>query len=122
MSNKATFTLTNLFIPASGNVQAINVEGPFSNVEETIDWRQFTIDSFPFNPQGVFLDNVAGTQNLEVVISPIQWKIVCKPGEQRACNFPSPQGSSVSIKGDPNNASARVVFVNFPVFPDSWRV
>lgn len=119
--NTNQYSLTNLFIPAGGTVHAVDVDGPFSNEAEIIEWRQYRIDNFPFVPQGVYINNVDGALDIVIEIKPINWTIICKAGEILHCNFPSPQQSSVSIKGDPSNDTAKVVFVDFPVFPFSWR-
>lgn len=111
-------SLQNLLVPAGGTVHAVNFSGTFSASPQLIDWQQFKIDNFPFNPYGAFINNTLGTVNLVVTILPFNWVITVPPGQQRAVNFPAPQSSTATIVGDPVNMSS-VIFVDFPVFPDN---
>jgi hypothetical protein len=121
MSNidKSQYSVTNLLVPAAGVVHSVAMKGKFTNVPEVADWNQFKVDNFPFIPQGVFMDNIDGTVDLVLTITPIGWRVICGPGQQRATNFPSPQSSGAKITGDMNN-EATVVFVDFPVLPDTY--
>ena len=111
--------VTNLLVPAGGVVHSVELSGKFTNTPEAIDWAQFKVDNFPFVPQGVYMDNLDGTVDLVVVITPMNWRVICGPGQQRACNFPAPMNSGARITGD-MTAEARVVFVDFPVLPETY--
>lgn len=109
---------TNYLVPAGGQTHAIQFTGQFSSVPYYIDWRQFKIDQFPFQPQGVFIDNTAGTTALVITIKPLGWRVVCPAGQQLEAQFPAPNGQTASITGDPAN-TAIVCFVDFPVLPSA---
>src|SRR5579883_898130 len=100
MSSTAVQDTVNYLVPSSGNTHAVEVSGVFSGVPQTGDWRQFGIDSFPFQPQGVFIDNTYGVGPLTITIAPLNWNIVCPAGAQKSANFPAPNGQSYSIVGD----------------------
>jgi hypothetical protein len=114
--NQSLFSTTNYMVPAGGTTHAVQVQGEFSNVPYVIDWRQYKIDNFPFQPQGVFIDNTNGTTPLNIVVGPLGWKVSCPAGEQIQTQFPAPNGQTCSITGDQNN-TAQVIFVDFPVLP-----
>ncbi len=110
---------TNYLVPSSGSTHAVNVEGVFSTVPELINWAQFSVDNFPFIPQGVFIDNSAGTGDLIIEILPIKYKIKCPAGIVLQAQFPAPSVQTASIIGD---GAATIVFVDFPVLPSSGLV
>jgi hypothetical protein len=115
----------NYLIPSSGRTSAVPVSGVFSGQPYQIDWREFANTDFPFQPQGVFIDNSAGTGALTVQIyasglnGPVFWQVVCPAGAFKSANFPAPNGQQVAITGD---GQATVVFVDFPVLPDAGAV
>lgn len=109
---------TNYLVPAGGTTHAIQFTGNFSSLPYFIDWRQFKVDQFPFQPQGVFIDNTAGTTPLVITIQPLGWRVVCPAGQQLEAQFPAPNGQTATITGDPANV-ATVCFVDFPVLPSA---
>lgn len=112
----AQFSTTNYMVPSNGQTHAVAYQGQFSATPLVVDWRQFAIDAQPFQPQGVFVDNTAGTTPLTITILPIGYKVVCNAGLTLQAQFPAPNGQTATITGDPAN-SASVVFVDFPVLP-----
>lgn len=110
--------VTNFLVPAAGTTHAMGYSGQFSATPYIIDWRQFKVDNFPFQPQGVYIDNSAGQVPLTINILPIGYKVVCPAGGVRAASFPAPNGQTCAITGDPAN-NASVVFVDYPVFDDN---
>lgn len=110
---------SNYLIPSSGGTHAVPFAGVFSAVPYPINWRQFTIDQFPFQPQGVFIDNTAGAGPLIISIAPIGWQVTCPAGAQIQAQFPAPMDQSTQITGD---GQATVVFVDFPVLPGAGAV
>ena len=114
-------SLTNFLVPAGGTTHGVVISGTFSATPYLVDWRQWKIDNFPFQPQGAYIDNSSGTTELTLTILPIGWKIVVPAGSQRACSFPAPNGQSATIAADPANPCS-VTFVDFPVFPDTDSV
>jgi len=125
MPNLNSMTAVNYLVPSSGRTHAVPVEGVFSAQEYVIDWNQFKHDNFAFQPQGVFIDNSAGTGPLDVTIyasglnSPAFWTISCPAGAYKSANFPAPNGQAAGITGD---GQATVIFVDFPILPDAGAV
>lgn len=115
----------NYLVPSSGRTHAVPVEGVFSAQAYQIDWGQFKNDNFPFQPQGVFIDNSQGVGTLTVLIlnggvtGPTFWQVTCPAGAFKSANFPAPNGQACSITG---NGQATVIFVDFPVLPDAGAV
>lgn len=110
---------TNYLVPSSGGTHFVPVSGVFGGTAFVVDFRQFTVDQFPFNPQGVFIDNSQGTGDLQVAISPGGWVIDCPAGARMSTSYPAPNGQSCSITG---NGQATVIFVDFPVLPNAGAV
>lgn len=110
---------TNYLVPSSGGTHFVPVSGVFGGTPFIVDFRQFTVDQFPFNPQGVFIDNSQGTGDLQVAISPGGWVIDCPAGARMSTSYPAPNGQSCSITG---NGQATVIFVDFPVLPNAGAV
>ncbi len=116
--------VSNYLVPAGGGTHAVPVTGIFSATPEVIDWSQFKIDSFPFQPQGCFVDNSLGTGTLNVQIltsvnGVVFWTIQVPAGAVQAFSFPAPNGHAVSITGV---GQANVIFVDFPVLPSGTVV
>lgn len=109
----------NYLVPSSGGTHAVPIVGTFSATPYAIDWRQFSIDEFPFQPQGVFIDNTLGTGELVVTIEPINWNVTCPAGAVMQSQFPAPDGQTATITG---NGQASVIFVDFPVLPNAGAV
>ncbi len=109
----------NYLVPSSGGTHAVPITGTFSAAPYAIDWRQFSIDEFPFQPQGIFIDNSLGAGPLTVTIQPINWNVTCPAGAVMQSQFPAPDGQTASIVGD---GQASVVFVDFPVLPNAGAV
>lgn len=119
VSASSVQNVTNYLIGASGQTHAVTYSGIFSAVPEVVDWRQFSIDSFPFQPQGVFVDNTQGAGPLTITIGPIAYNVVVAAGTSAQAQFPAPNGQTASITGD---GQASVTFVDFPVLPGSGAV
>jgi len=107
---------SNYLVPAAGRTQAVTIAGVLSATPFVQDWRQFSIDNMPFQPQGVFIDNRAGTGDVVITIRPIGFDVVCPAGSSIQAQFPAPNGQSCSIIGQ---GQATLVFVDFPVLPSS---
>ena len=110
------YKTTNYMVPSNGQTHAVTFQGQFSATPLLIDWRQYAIDNELFQPQGVFVDNSAGTTPLVITILPIGYKITVGAGLTTATQFPAPNGQTATITGDPAN-TATVIFVDFPVLP-----
>lgn len=110
----------NLLVPSQGTPHAVEFTGGFTGTPFPIDWRQYAIDNSPFQPQGVHIDNTSGTAPLSITFMPTGWTVTAKAGQQRSANFPSVNGGTCQIVGDPSAQNTKVVFVDYPVFPDTW--
>lgn len=119
ISNPQIDSVSNYLVPAAGQTHAATLEGIFSATPQKIDWRQFSIDNFPFRPQGVFIDNSAGIAPLVISVQPINYNISCAAGAVGQFQFPAPDNQTCSIVG---NGQATVVFVDFPVLPNAGQV
>ncbi len=117
--NGTSQSVNNYMIPAGGLTHAVNFQGIFTATPQTIDWRQYKIDNFPFQPQGVFVDNTQGTGSLSITIQPIDYTITCAAGVSTQAQFPAPNGQTCSIVG---SGQAQLIFVDFPVLPSSGVV
>jgi len=110
------FATTNFLVPAGGTTHAVGFQGGFTAQPFLIDWRQFTVDAFPFQPQGVYVDNTAGTTPLTITIQPIGYNLIVAAGTSAARSFPAPNGQTCTIIGDPAATTNSVIFVDYPVF------
>ncbi|MGC8541030.1 MAG: hypothetical protein ACP5QA_10425 [Phycisphaerae bacterium] len=115
---------SNYLVPAGGATHAIPVQGVFGGVPEIIDWRQYSVDNFPFQPQGAFVDNSqgAGPLVIEILTSAngvVFWTVTVPAGAVQAISFPAPDGQATSITGD---GQATIIFVDFPVLPSGTDV
>lgn len=107
---------TNYLVPSSGNTHGVNFNGVYTATPYQIDWRQFSVDNFPFSPQGVFIDNSRGTASLVINFQPLNFNVVCPAGIVGQFQFPAVDQQTCSITG---NGQAVVTFVDFPVLPNS---
>jgi len=109
----------NYLVPAGGLTHGVIYSGVFSLTPLNIDWRSFSVDNYPFEPQGVFIDNSEGTGPLIINIQPIDYNVTCPAGVTAQFQFPAPAGMTMSIIG---NGQASLVFVDFPVLPNNGLV
>lgn len=117
--SQPVYNTGNYLVPAGGQTHAVPIIGTFSATPYAIDWRNFSIDNFPFSPQGVFIDNSQGTAPLVINIQPINYNVECPAGIVGQFQFPAPNGQTCTITG---GGQASVVFVDFPVLPNSGLV
>jgi hypothetical protein len=121
LSNAATQETTNYLVPSSGGTHAIPIAGVLSAAPVVLDWRNFNSDSFPFQPQGAYIDNSAGTGPLTLEIfagESLVWTVVVDTGYVMHANFPAPNGQVHSVTG---LGQATIVFVDFPVLPFYYK-
>jgi hypothetical protein len=109
-----TSPITNYMIPAAGTPHAVIYDQIFSATPFAIDWKQFMVDNFPFQPQGVFIDNTNGASPIVINIQPIDFNVTCPAGATKQAQFPAPTGQTMTITG---NGQASIIFVDFPVLP-----
>lgn len=112
---KQNYTHNYLF-PSAGKTSALTFNQPFPVTPQAFDFRQYSLDNAPFLPQGVFVDNSAGTSPLVIIIDQLPYTISCPAGAIGIYPYPAPDVQSVRIGGDGIN-NANVIFVDFPVMP-----
>lgn len=117
--NTQTNNTSNYLVPSSGSTHAVTYSGDFSATPQTIDWQSFSINNFPFQPQGAFIDNSSGVDDLVIKILPINYSVTCPAGATNQVQFPAPNNMSMEITG---NGTATIVFVDFPVLPNAGVV
>lgn len=118
--NPQEYKTSNYMVPSNGQTHAVLYSGNFAATPFNIDWRQYTLDNALFQPQGVFINNTAGTVPLVITILPINYVITCPAGQVMQAQFPAPNGQGATITGDPNNV-VQVIFVDFPVLPSQTQ-
>ena len=115
---------SNYLVPAGGGTHAIPLTGVLGATPVVIDWAQYSVDNFPFQPQGVFVDNSAGAGDVVIDIltgvnGVVFWTVTVPAGAVQAVSFPAPNGQAMSITGD---GEANLIFVDFPVLPSGTDV
>jgi hypothetical protein len=110
---------TNYLVPSSGATHCVPVVANFTPVPTVLDWRQFQESSFPFQPQGVFIDNTLNANPVTVQILPLGWNIICAAGGQLMSPFPAPAGQTAQVTSTGGGGTASLYFVDFPVLPFS---
>lgn len=111
---------TNFLVPSSGGTHAVQVALDLvAGTPNTLDWRQLANADFPFQPQGVFVDNSVGTNPLTIAISSngggnAIWTAQVKAGDMAGIMFPAPNGQFHTINGA---GEVNLVYVDFPVLP-----
>jgi hypothetical protein len=120
LSNASVQPTTNYLVPSSGNTNCIPLAGVLTAGQPVnLDWSQFNTDSMAFQPQGTFMDNSAGTQELVIAIytkagGALIWTERVKAGDVAARPFPAPNGQYHVVTGQ---GAVALVFVDFPVLP-----
>lgn len=108
---------TNYLVPSSGGTHCVPVTGVWTAQPAILDWRQFSESSFPFQPQGVFIDNTQNANALIINILPLNWNVVCPPLSQMMTPFPAPSGQTAQVSSAGGGGTATMMFVDFPVLP-----
>lgn len=112
--NTQSNNTSNYLVPAAGSTHAVTISDTFSATPKSIDWQSFTINNFPFQPQGCFIDNSEGVADLKITVKPIGFTFSCPAASIAQFQFPAPNNMSMDIVGSGN---ATIVFVDFPVLP-----
>lgn len=108
---------TNYLVPSSGGTHCVPVAGQWGAQPQVLDWRQFSESSFPFQPQGVFIDNTQNANPLNISILPLGWNVVCPAGAQLMTPFPAPLSQTMQVTSSGGGGIATMMFVDFPVLP-----
>lgn len=108
---------TNYLVPSSGGTHCVPVTAAWTAQPAVLDWRQFSESSFPFQPQGVFVDNTQNANPLTISIQPLGWNIVVPGGAQVMTPFPAPVAQTAQVSSSGGGGIATLMFVDFPVLP-----
>lgn len=109
--------VTNYLIPPVGGPRAYAHSSVLSATPVFLDFRETAggmIDGQPFRPNGAFIDNTLGTDDLVVLLIEVNFRLSCPAGASLNAQFPAPHNCTFNITG---NGQATVLFVDFPVFP-----
>jgi hypothetical protein len=106
---------TNYLVPSSGSTHAVPISQAWPVQPTFLDWRQFSESSFPFQPQGVFIDNTLNAQPLTINVQPVNWNVTCPANVQMMIPFPAPSGQTMNVSS--GGGQATLIFVDFPVLP-----
>jgi hypothetical protein len=110
----------NFLVPAAGQTHCVGIQGaPFTGQVYTADWRQFQLDNFPFQPQGMYVDNTASSSATTITVMPLGITMTVPPGAFWAVHYPAPNGQQTIISA-PNSVAGDVCniwFVDYPVIP-----
>ncbi len=109
----------NYLIPAAGSTHYATISGVFNANPVVQDWGNFSIDNFPFVPQGAFIDNSQGTGPLQILIQPVNYTVTVPAGIVSQVQFPAPPRPVMYITGQ---GQASIIFVDFPVLPNNGLV
>jgi hypothetical protein len=107
----------NYMVPASGGTHAVAFTDLLSGTPTLYDFRQFTLDNFPFVPQGAYVDNTANDSPVTFTFDPIGLNISVPAQSFAAFNFPAPKGLTVNATGGGN---VTTVWVDYPVLPQVY--
>ena len=121
MNTGTSAAMRNYMVPASGQTHGVTFEGPVPAQPTLIDWRQYTIDNAPFQPQGVLIDNTQGTAPLIITFPVMGWTVTCPAGNQLQTSFPAANGQNCYVQGDGVN-TVTMIFVDYPVLPSGTQV
>jgi hypothetical protein len=108
---------TNYLVPSSGGTHCVPVTAIWGAQPAVLDWRQFSESSFPFMPQGVFVDNTQNANPLLIQILPLGWNINIPAGVQIMTPFPAPLAQTAQVSSSGGGGTATLMFVDFPVLP-----
>lgn len=117
LSNVQVQDTTNYLVPSSGGTHCVPVTAAWTVNPAILDWRQFSESSFPFMPQGVFVDNSQNANPLLIQILPLGWNINVAAGVQLMTPFPAPLAQTAQVSSSGGGGIATLMFVDFPVLP-----
>lgn len=110
---------TNFLVPAEGQTHVVGVIGKPFGSPALVDWRQFAVDNFPFQPQGAYIDNTASTTAVTLSTNPAGVTITVPAGAFWAIHWPAPNGQTTTIAsiGAISTDICNVWFVDYPIIP-----
>jgi len=79
---------------------------------ELIDFGQFSLDNYPFNPQAAYFDNTQGTSDMIFQVIGLGFQLTIPAGAMVATNFPSPANVRVNITG---TGPINIFWLDYPV-------
>lgn len=107
------FSTFNYLVPAAGSTNAYVVK-LVAAVDVSINFSDISSQTgIPFNPSGIQVDNLAGTEAVTIKIPETGFTMQVIQGNQQGMMFPAPAGCTVLVSGD----GATIAFVDYPVIP-----
>lgn len=103
----------NYLVPADGKTSCYLVrETLVDGVPLNIDFRNVNLDGQEFWPYGVYINNLEGTKQCDVVIDQMFLTISTPAGEDKQKAYPGPVNQTVTITGE---GPVTLLFVNYPI-------
>lgn len=110
----AIFSTYNYLVPAAGTTSAYTLDTTSTPAAaQLVNFTQVGNNGIDFNPSGVQIDNVNGTEDVTIKILPIGFTIKCPMGKQMGAQFPAPAGCTAEVTA----SGAVLAFVDYPVIP-----
>jgi hypothetical protein len=103
---------TNLLVPPNAMTHCVKTAFTASASIVNINFQQFSLDNFSFNPQAAYFDNTAGEADLIVEVLGLGFTLSIPAGAMQAANFPSPANAQFNITGAGNVV---VYWVDYPL-------
>jgi hypothetical protein len=111
MSNyKAT---QNYLVPADGTTHAVTTTIDLDSGPRLIEWQNFTLDNFPFIPQGAHV-NTKNSGTVTFRIPGLEFEFEVLGGQNQWVTFPAPVDAQIMVSGSGN---VIITWVNYPVIP-----
>jgi hypothetical protein len=90
---------TNLLVPPNAATHCVKTGFTATASPFLIDFQAFSLNNYPFNPQGVYADNTAGSGPLTLTVQGLGFTMTIPAGQMVPFNFPSPQNVVISAVG-----------------------
>ena len=111
--NTLDYATANYLVPLDGTTHTVAMSGVASATPQIIDWNTFSVNNFPFVPQGAFVDNTGGSGTLTLTILPLGFNVTIPAGTSRVVGWPAPKTQQTQITG---SGAFTIFFVDYPVF------
>ena len=114
MSDGTNSNAVNYLIPASGGTHAVSYRDQLSATPVGYDFRTYSINQFPFVPQGAYVDNSKNSTPVVLSFDVTGLTMTIPAGAYVALNFPAPKSMQISATG---LGVTPITFVDYPVLP-----
>jgi hypothetical protein len=110
--NTGYVNTTNLLVPPNAATHCVRTTIIASATPQVLNFGQFSVDNFPFNPQAAYFDNTANDAALVVTVIGLAFTLTIPAGALTAANFPAPQDIEFSITGA---GTVNIFWVDYPL-------